>query len=216
MVILNIGSGSRIVSGCINIDIMPFPKVGIVANNAKLPLVSGSADKIICTSVLEHSSDFEMAIAEMHRTLKPTGRILVTVPFLDPYHVYPGQTADYYRYTQSGIMHSFGKYFTVDSLVVECGPMCAAAHAAAVAVAVLCSFNAAKLYVAIYALMTAVLLPVRLLDHVVCRSRFAHCGAAYFLFEATRKECVTPSFSDYAIPDPFRSSTKNVAKNNRF
>jgi SAM-dependent methyltransferase len=54
---------------------------------------SNSQDAYLCISVLEHVLELPKAIAEMERTLKPGGKILITIPFAYPYH----DTVDYWR-----------------------------------------------------------------------------------------------------------------------
>jgi len=46
----------------------------------RLGIKSGSFDLIICYHVLEHVKDDVMAMREMHRVLKPTGRCFIQVP----------------------------------------------------------------------------------------------------------------------------------------
>lgn len=54
---------------------------------------SASLDGLVCTSVLEHVPSVERAFSEMRRTLKPGGRLLLTVPFAHPRH----DQVDYWR-----------------------------------------------------------------------------------------------------------------------
>jgi SAM-dependent methyltransferase len=54
---------------------------------------SNSQDAYICISVLEHVKDITAAVSEMERTLKPGGKMLLTIPFAYPYH----DTVDYWR-----------------------------------------------------------------------------------------------------------------------
>jgi SAM-dependent methyltransferase len=58
-------------------------------------------DAILCTEVLEHCADPFTAMHEMHRSLKLGGLLLVTSPFLWPWHGtqdYP----DFWRFTRQG------------------------------------------------------------------------------------------------------------------
>jgi ubiquinone/menaquinone biosynthesis C-methylase UbiE len=43
-------------------------------------------DAIICISVLEHVFEYDKAINEIERVLKPGGKLLLTVPFGFPHH----------------------------------------------------------------------------------------------------------------------------------
>lgn len=56
---------------------------------------------IICTEVLEHCEDPFKAMREMHSALKPGGLLLVTSPFLWPWHG-TADYSDYWRFTRQG------------------------------------------------------------------------------------------------------------------
>ena len=68
-----------------------------------------SFDGVICMEVLEHVSDPFQAARELVRVVRPGGLLLVTVPFLAPYHGKSGQTAshktypDNWRFTHTGL-----------------------------------------------------------------------------------------------------------------
>ncbi len=60
--------------------------VGYVSGNlVSLPFANGSFDAIFCISVIEHLGFEAMAtaLAEMHRVLKPQGRLLLTTDFYE-------------------------------------------------------------------------------------------------------------------------------------
>lgn len=65
--------------------------------NQVLPLPDNCFDTIILSDVLEHIFNPMQLWAEISRTLKPGGKILVSVPFLYWIHEAPH---DYYRYTE--------------------------------------------------------------------------------------------------------------------
>jgi SAM-dependent methyltransferase len=64
------------------------------------PLEQGSVDTIICNQVLEHVFNPETFLKEMFRVLKPSGRLLLTVPFIWEEHESPH---DFGRYSSFGL-----------------------------------------------------------------------------------------------------------------
>jgi len=63
-------------------------------------VMAKSYDFVLCSEVLEHLPRPEAAIAEMARILKPSGQLLLSVPFLSRLHEEPH---DYFRYTEHGL-----------------------------------------------------------------------------------------------------------------
>ncbi len=65
-----------------------------------MPFADGSFDSALCNAVLEHVFDAERGIEELARVVRKGGYLVVTVPFLQPYHASPD---DYRRYTADGL-----------------------------------------------------------------------------------------------------------------
>ncbi|HEY0026006.1 MAG TPA: methyltransferase domain-containing protein [Longimicrobium sp.] len=79
-----------------------------------LPFATGSAGGIFCLEVLEHLHEPQAAIDEMHRVLRPGAHLLLTTPFMAPFHASPGTSGyhDFFRYTDDGLrllMRRFSK-----------------------------------------------------------------------------------------------------------
>src|SRR5207244_1525396 len=74
--------------------------VDVVASADCLPFEDSSFDCVICTEVLEHCREPSAVLREIHRTLKPGGRLFLTTPFIAPLHEMPN---DFYRYTPSAL-----------------------------------------------------------------------------------------------------------------
>jgi glycosyltransferase involved in cell wall biosynthesis/ubiquinone/menaquinone biosynthesis C-methylase UbiE len=51
-----------------------------VADGIKLPFKDCSFDKVSCSEVLEHIPEYKKALKEIHRVLKPGGKVVITVP----------------------------------------------------------------------------------------------------------------------------------------
>jgi SAM-dependent methyltransferase len=66
------------------VDLRLTPLVNIVARGEQIPLAGEQFDLVICSQVLEYVPDPGVAIAEMHRVLKPGGFLLLSVPAVFP------------------------------------------------------------------------------------------------------------------------------------
>ncbi len=59
----------------------PNSSFGLAVSNAlRLPFADDTFDKIICSEVLEHIPDYQSALSEIDRILKPGGALAVSVP----------------------------------------------------------------------------------------------------------------------------------------
>lgn len=70
----------------------------------RFPFVDASFDSVLCNQVLEHVFNPNEFVAEMHRVLKPGGRVVLTVPFIWDEHEQP---FDYARYSSFGLRALF-------------------------------------------------------------------------------------------------------------
>jgi len=118
---LEVGAYGRPSYGCffpnrIGIDVREGPGVDRVASVYQLPFSDNEFQIVLCMSVLEHLEEPYRAVAEMHRVLKPGGRIIVSVPFLFPIHDAPG---DYWRFTKYGLKHLFREGWDIKEVKAE-------------------------------------------------------------------------------------------------
>lgn len=65
-----------------------------------LPFRGASFDAVLLSDVLEHVPRPSDLLEELHRVLRPGGRLLLSVPFLYPVHEAP---YDFFRYTEFGL-----------------------------------------------------------------------------------------------------------------
>jgi SAM-dependent methyltransferase len=73
-----------------------------------------SYDLILCSQTLEHVPEPKIVLNELHRILKPGGKLWLTAPLFYPEHEIP---YDFYRYTRYGLAHLIeGAGFTIESL----------------------------------------------------------------------------------------------------
>lgn len=70
-------------------------------DGAAFPFAPESFDALVCNQVFEHVFNPQQFMAEMHRVLKPGGRLLLTVPFAWDEHEQPH---DYARYSSFGLL----------------------------------------------------------------------------------------------------------------
>lgn len=87
----------------------------------KLPFRSDSIDMALCIEVIEHVADPSTAVKELWRITKPGGKVILTTPFLTPYH---GKKAtlndfshsgypDFWRFTHQGLEYLFRDFSQV-------------------------------------------------------------------------------------------------------
>jgi SAM-dependent methyltransferase len=82
-------------------------KPDIYADVQQLPIGSGSADAVIFFEVIEHVPDDEAALQEIARSLKASGLLFLSAPFLYPLH---DQPFDFRRYTSHGLRQLLEKW----------------------------------------------------------------------------------------------------------
>lgn len=81
-------------------------EVDVYYDGQTIPFDDKHFDAVFSSEVFEHVFDIEDVIKEIHRVLKPEGKILITVPFAWNEHEVPN---DFGRYTSFGIRHLLEK-----------------------------------------------------------------------------------------------------------
>lgn len=84
----------------------PYAVSTYVCDLRSIPVEAGRFDAIVFNQVIEHLPDPRAVLAELHRVLKPGGRMICTGPLFYEEHEKP---YDFYRYTQFGLRHLFGE-----------------------------------------------------------------------------------------------------------
>jgi len=123
--VLDVGCGEKpyeswaSASRYVGIDVTPGAKVDVLIRPGQpWPLESASFDAVVCTQVLEHASDAEHVLSEIARVLRPSGTLILSVPFIynehDPHH-------DYRRFARRGIEHLLSDDFLVTDLTTQGG-----------------------------------------------------------------------------------------------
>jgi len=88
---LNLGCGRLVRPGWVNADAVPGPGVDVLIQGTKLPFSDESFDEVLMSHSLEHVPDVGATLREVHRILRPRGRLTVIVPYglrslLNPLH----------------------------------------------------------------------------------------------------------------------------------
>ena len=104
---LNLGCGTDIKAGWVNLDSVALTGVNVVHDIEKspLPFADGEFDEILCQDIIEHFNDYIPLLKELWRILQPGGKILIRVPhftsktnFIDPTHrrLFSASTFDFF------------------------------------------------------------------------------------------------------------------------
>lgn len=80
--ILHLGCGSTKRAGAIGVDVLPLPGVDVVhnLNSFPYPFANGEFSLVVAEHVLEHLEDVVSVVEEIHRILKPGGRLEIICP----------------------------------------------------------------------------------------------------------------------------------------
>lgn len=81
-----------------------YARLDYVCDLTDIPVEDGRYDRVLFNQVLEHLPEPGAALAELHRVLKPGGRIFCSVPLFYAEHEQP---YDFYRYTQFALRRLF-------------------------------------------------------------------------------------------------------------
>jgi len=180
--VADLGSGPlRHAEDLLCCDGVNYENVDLVTDLEQLPISGNSCDGILSIAVLEHVTDPRAHVAEMARVLKPSGRVLCLIPFLQGYHASP---YDFQRFTSSGMKHLF-REFDILSVEPADGPTSALIWAIQEWLAMVLSLGIRPVYKAIFPL-TYILSPLKLLDVVLRHHPLALNSTSSFIIEARK------------------------------
>ena len=153
-----------------------MPGVGVVGVAERLPLADDSCDGVILQAVLEHVVNEDDTLRECSRVLRPGGKLLVEIPFIQGDHPSPG---DYRRYTEQGLRQLVERHgFRAETSGVAVGPASALTWILAEFLAILVSFRSRKLYRLARLGTIFMAWPIKFLDRVLDRHPMAYVIAS--------------------------------------
>ncbi len=183
---LNIGSGARVLApDVINVDIVKYENVAVIANATTLPFESASVARIISDNVLEHVIEPEKAVAEAARVLMVGGYFYISTPFMYPFHSSPN---DYTRWTAQGLRSLMERHrFAVVEYGVRAGPFSVLILWTSYFIASLLCFGSARTYILILNGVMILLFPIKVLDVLFVRLPFMENMTSVFYIVGRRK-----------------------------
>lgn len=109
----------------IGLDVFPLPEVDVVVPRIGkwTMLQDNSFDCVISTQSLEHITEFDNYISEIHRVLKKGGTFVATLPFIEFEH---GTPYDFRRFSVWGLKQLFGKDYEIVEIRKQGGFGCLA------------------------------------------------------------------------------------------
>ena len=180
--IADLGCGTkRYKQSVVCIDGVGYPNVHIVADLERLPLRDESFDGMISIAVLEHTLRPQDHVREMMRVLRPGGRVLCYIPFIQGFHASP---QDYQRYTVSGIRELF-REFEIIQVCPGGGPTSGMLWVLQEWLSMICSFGSERFYRLLLPL-TWILSPLKYLDCLLVHHPAAHVIASGLFIEARK------------------------------
>ena len=104
---LDLGCGFRrtVLPNVLYLEVYPSVTADVIVSpDEPYPIESNVFDGIVCADVLEHVAKPWEVIGEIHRMLKPGGKIFIDWPFLQPVHGFPSH---YFNATRQGLVNIF-------------------------------------------------------------------------------------------------------------
>lgn len=162
LIALNLGSGnSDLGDNLLNVDLLPYDNVDVICNIENIPFKDNSVDYIINIAVLEHVPNPQKVIAEIHRILKPGGKIYCFIPFMQPFHASP---YDFQRLTSEGMKHQFRDFKILKLKAI--GPTSGMLWVVQEWLALVLSFGIKPLHTFLYLFFMVVTFPIKYLDFI--------------------------------------------------
>lgn len=117
-IVLDCGAGLRPTyhPNVVNFEIADYDTTDVLGVGEALPFRDDSFDAVISIAVLEHVRNPAACAAEIVRVLKPGGKLICCVPFLQPLHGFPHH---YFNMTHQGLRTLFEHRLQIDDQFVS-------------------------------------------------------------------------------------------------
>ena len=114
---LHLGAGSQpeTFDNVVEVDYKLYPSVDAAVDAHNLPFNDATFECVVALNVFEHLYDPVKAAGEIHRVLKPGGKVILHTAFLQPLHEAPHH---YFNATEHGIRKWF-QAFEIEQLTVS-------------------------------------------------------------------------------------------------
>ena len=99
---LDCGSGVRSYPGVVSLEYTRSAEIDIQGDGLNLPFRDGSFTLVLSQAVIEHVTDPQAYVDEIHRVLKPGGLAYFEAAFIQPIHMPP---MHYFNITPHGLAH---------------------------------------------------------------------------------------------------------------
>ncbi|MEW6267171.1 MAG: methyltransferase domain-containing protein [Thermodesulfobacteriota bacterium] len=122
--VLDVGCGLKpyenLLTGALEyrgLDVKPGPQVDLVISpRTAWPVPEASFDAVLSTQVLEHVSDLQFTLSEIHRVLSPGGVLILSAPFIYNQH---GAPDDFFRWSKYGLKVLLGGEFEITNIKTQ-------------------------------------------------------------------------------------------------
>ncbi len=180
---LNLGSGnSDYGSELLNVDLLPYENVNIICDIENIPFKDNTVDYIINIAVLEHVPNPQKVIAEIHRIMKPGGKLYCFIPFMQPFHASP---YDFQRFTYEGMKHQFRDFEILKLKPI--GPTSGMLWVVQEWLALVFSFGIKPLHTFLYLFFMVLTFPIKFLDILLQYHPMSKNVASGFSIECVKK-----------------------------
>jgi 2-polyprenyl-3-methyl-5-hydroxy-6-metoxy-1,4-benzoquinol methylase len=120
--VLDVGCGDRpygeLFPAATGFDVPGNPHADLHGSIDAIPVEDASFDVVLCLQVLEHVPDPAAAVRELHRVVRPGGRVLLSTHGIYPFHPNPD---DLWRWTHQGLERLFLTNAEWTSVTVRAG-----------------------------------------------------------------------------------------------